>query len=182
MSSEQSAKVKILPLAPEIESILSEQIGILAALGVRQEFIKGVRSANEENSGLSAADITRLDEEWLASKNAGALVQKLMSNDIAKQLLSFQSEHQNFREVFVTDSRGLNIGLTNKTSDYYQADESWWAAAYSDGAGKPFHGNIEFDQSSQAEAISIYVPVISGGTVIGVIKGVTDLSDIKSKL
>ena len=44
------------------------------------------------------------------------------------------------------------------------------------------HGKIEFDESSQTEAISLYVPVMDGGKAIGVFKGVLDLSSISGQL
>lgn len=182
MSAEQADKVKVVSLAPEIESVLSQQMGSLMTLGVSSVFLNEVLSANEKNKELTFDDITRLDDEWIASKNVTPFIYQLLSNEIAKQLSAFQDKNQSFKEIFVADARGLNIGLTNKTSDYYQADESWWVNAYNGGSGRPLHGNIEFDQSAQTEAISIYVPVMKGDKAIGVIKGVIDLSAIKSQL
>ena len=79
---------------------------------------------------------------------------------------------------------GLNAGQTNKTTDYYQADEDWWIGAYNSGKGKASHGTIEFDESAQTEAISLYIPVMDGinNKAIGVIKAVVSITAIKMDL
>ena len=84
----------------------------------------------------------------------------------------------------VTDKRGLICGETNKTTDYYQADEQWWITAYNLGKGKSYYGGIEYDESAMAEVISIYVPVIDPGInkAIGVIKAACDITAIKMEL
>ena len=73
---------------------------------------------------------------------------------------------------------------SNKTSDYLQADESWWTKAFAGGSGDTHHGAIEYDESARSEAISLYVPVIDPDTrqAIGVIKAVCDITAIKMEL
>ena len=36
---------------------------------------------------------------------------------------------------------------SNKTTDFYQADETWWQAAFAGGSGKDFLGEVELDKS-----------------------------------
>ena len=73
---------------------------------------------------------------------------------------------------------------TNKTSDYYQADEAWWTETYANGLGKSLFGAIEYDESALAEAIPIYVPITDPdtGSAIGVMKAVCDITAIKMEL
>ena len=98
--------------------------------------------------------------------------------------MDFQEAHDGFPEIFVTDRHGLIVAQTNKTSDYNQADEDWWTRTFGDGAGQTHHGPIEYDESAQAEAISIYVPVVDPGSkkTIGVMKAVCDITAIKMEL
>lgn len=184
MTAAQAALVKTTLYAPEVERVLSEQASVLAGLAADPILIAQVENANLTDGRLSPDDITRLDKNWIAATGTPAFIQPFLTNDAARRLLAFQKDHPSFKEIFVTDAISLNVGQTDKTSDYYQADESWWVNAWNGGTGKIFHGNIEFDQSSQTEAISLYVPLIdpASSKAIGVMKGVLDLSTIKGQL
>ena len=74
-------------------------------------------------------------------------------------------------EVFVTDRYGAIVATSNRTSDYYQADENWWVQAYSDSAGATYIGSPEYDESSQTTAINMAVPVRNDkDEVVGVLR------------
>jgi hypothetical protein len=169
-------------LAPEVETVLAQETDILVALAADPSIISTVRASSEKNKLLSTEEIQRMDKEWQDSKSVTSFIAQFMSNPTALQLVAFQKTHPEFKEVFVADAAGLNVAQTDKTSDYYQADESWWTNSFNDGRGMVAHGNIEFDESSQTEAISLYVPVMDGSRAIGVFKGVLDLSSISDQL
>lgn len=184
MTRGDAAKVKETVLAPELDQLLAKEEETLKILAAGETIVDAVRSANARDRDISLAEITRLDTEWIASKTATPFIQQFMNNTAAFALLAFQKTHPRFKEIFIADAYGLNVGETNKTSDYYQADEAWWVNSMNGGTGKVFHGQIEFDQSAQTEAISIYVPIIDLSTLsaIGVLKGVLDLSVLKATL
>lgn len=169
-------------LAPEVENILSVKTALLVTLAAEPDIVAAVRSSNTKNAALSPEEIQRLDQEWQSTTTPTPLISGLMSNATAQSLIAFQREHAEFKEIFIADAIGLNVGQTDKTSDYYQKDESWWVDSYNDGRGRTLHGSIEFDESSQTEAISLYVPILDGGRAIGVMKGVLDLSAISAEL
>ncbi len=175
---------KEIQLAPEVEAILAEETEKLKILVANSVIVDEVRASNEKNKNLAQAEIQTIDKEWQASKNINPFIQKFLDNKTAVELRAFQNQYPGFKEIFVADAYGLNVGQTNKTSDYYQADEAWWVDSFNGGVGKIMHGKIEFDQSSQTEAISIYLPIMDtvSGKAIGVLKGVLDLRAIKSAL
>jgi GAF domain-containing protein/HAMP domain-containing protein len=74
--------------------------------------------------------------------------------------------------VFVTDKYGALIAATNRTSDYYQADEDWWKAAFNEGKGAIYFGQPEFDESAKTFGIILAVPIVAHGTneVTGVMR------------
>jgi len=41
-------------------------------------------------------------------------------------LRAFRELYPYHIEVFVTDAKGALVAATNRTSDYYQGDETWW--------------------------------------------------------
>jgi hypothetical protein len=146
--------------------------------------VEAVRTANEKNAELTKAEIHRLDEKWQNTDGLDDFIKSFLTNECAQHLLDFQEAHDEFPEVFITDRRGLIVAETNRTSDYYQADEQWWTQAYQDGRGQTHHGPIEYDESACAEAISLYVPVVDPDTqqAIGVVKAVCDITAIKMEL
>jgi len=78
-------------------------------------------------------------------------------------------------ELFITDRRGAVVASTNKTTDYYQADEEWWQRAFNGGLGSVHRTELEYDESSQAQAWALAAPVFDeDGDVQGVIKVVVD--------
>ncbi|MDO8514414.1 MAG: hypothetical protein Q7S50_02625 [bacterium] len=171
-------------LSPEVEDVLTKETRTIEELAKDPLIISEVIASNEKDGALSGGDIARLDGEWQKSKEVTPFIQQFLSNKTAEILLAFQKINPGFKEVFVTNVYGLNVGQTDKTSDYYQADEAWWQDSFNGGAGKTLHGQIEFDESSQTEAISLYVPIIDpvSSKVIGVLKGVLDLVVIKRQL
>ena len=72
-------------------------------------------------------------------------------------------------EVFVTDRRGANIAMTNKTSDYWQGDEDKFTMAFSRGRRAYHLDPVSFDESIQAYAVQIALPIYDGDTAIGII-------------
>ena len=146
--------------------------------------IEEVKKANESHEGITPEEIEELDQKWRTSDGIDDFIRPFLMNDVAEKLLLFQEENLGFSEIFITDEIGLNVGQTNKTTDYYQADEEWWIEAYNSGEGMMSHGSIEFDESAQAEAISLYVPIYDPDTqrVIGVTKAVLSIAAIKIEL
>lgn len=171
-------------LSKEVEAVLSKKALRIESLVADPVIVSEVKKANQANEGLLLSEILELDQRWRKGVGADSFIGPFLSNAVAMKLTEFQKDNLGFREIFVTDERGLNVGQTNKTTDYYQADEEWWIRAYNSGEGKAYHGLVEFDESAQTEAISIYVPIQDPNTarVIGVAKAVLSIAAIKAEL
>lgn len=143
-------------------------------------FIKSIPDAPEP----STEQIQALDARWTQAAPEDELVRKISDNACSKHLQTFRNEHLAFAEIFVTNTRGFNICQSNKTSDFYQADEGWWREGYSDGKGRRGYGSIEFDESARIESIPVHTPVYDPETrkVIGIAKGVLNLTRILAEL
>jgi hypothetical protein len=168
----------------EVEAVLAKRIELVKQLAADAVVVEAVKAANENNAGLSEAEIDRLDSQWQQTEGIDEFIKSMITNPCAEHLVDFQEARNAFPEIFVTDRYGLIVAETNKTSDYLQADESWWTKAFDDGRGHTHHGAIEYDESARSEAISIYVPVMDPDTqhAIGVIKAVCDITAIKMEL
>jgi len=168
----------------EVNQILERKKDLIKNMSQDPQLVNFVRSANEKNRDLSDSAINRIDERWQRTEGIDDFIKPFITNDTALFLVAFQDENDVFSEIFVTDKKGLIIGETNKTSDYFQADEEWWVQTFNEGKGKEFYGEIEYDESSRSEAIPIYMPVLDPDSqeVIGIIKAVCDITAIKLEL
>lgn len=174
----------MVTFSEEVNQILERKKELIKKMAQDLYLIRLVRESNQNNSNLSNSAINRLDERWQRTEGIDDFIKPFITNETALFLVAFQDENDVFSEIFVTDKKGLIIGETNKTSDYYQADEEWWIQTFNEGKGKDFFGEIEYDESSRSEAIPIYVPVLDpdSGEAIGVIKAVCDITAIKLEL
>jgi putative methionine-R-sulfoxide reductase with GAF domain len=183
----QDLRSRAASVANEISGELLRNRDLLQTIAIDRLTRDAVKAANVTNSA-DLAEIQRLDEQWraadAANNDADPLVAKVLSNDISVELRKFRDNFPQHVEVFVTDRNGSSIASTNRTSDYYQADEGWWQAAYNNGQGAVYIGQPEYDESSKTYSINMAVPVYAddGQTVIGVVRTTLDASALKAIL
>lgn len=169
----------------EVEEVLQKRMAFAQkTFAADPRVIELVEESNAKNDSISLSEIENLDAEWIAAEGINEFIKGFLTNEASQILLEFQDTYDGYPEIFIADSKGLIVGLTNKTSDYYQADEEWWVEAYNNGQGKASHGEIEFDESALSEAIALYIPVmtLNNEKAIGVIKVVVDIIAIKLEL
>lgn len=169
----------------EVAAVLDKRVELLHELTVDPVVLQAVRDSNAKNAGLPLTDILTLDRKWIAKdKEVEPFVKGLLTNACANRLMVFQDAHDGYPEIFLADAKGANVCMTNRTSDYYQADEDWWVQGYNEGRGKTFYGKIEYDESAMAESIPVFLPVLDPATrqAIGVMKVVVDITAIKREL
>ncbi len=129
------------------------------------------------------AAIMNEDRRWQRAspktlESAGPLV-----SEASRQLQRLKEQVPALAEVFTTDEYGALVAASNPTSDYYQADESWWQEALAGGAGRAVIGEFEFDASAEKYAYSISLPVRdAAGGIQGIIKGVFDAQGLVEPL
>ncbi len=171
-------------LTAEVESLLQRKMQAVTAMVSTPVMVEAVRESGRRTQGLTLRQIQDLDRKWMQTSGVDDFIRSFMTNSAAVLLRDFQKAHAELAEVFVADARGLNVCQTNKTSDYYQGDESWWVLAFNGGKGKTFHGGIEYDESSCTRAISLYVPVMDPerAMAIGVCKAVVNLDALGREL
>ena len=87
----------------------------------------------------------------VATEETTSLMQELQSNELAEELkeeIEFYEgkyDYKVFVEIFVTNKYGVNIAQSQRTSDYYQADEEWWQEAKKNGL---FVDDVGYDESA----------------------------------
>ena len=156
------------------------RVAELEVLSLSPNIVAQVQTGNLDNASLTAADIAALDNAWKDEDPAvETLVAGIQENEVSAYLRQFMAKFPGEIEVFVTDARGLNVAMTERTGDYLQADEGWWTSAYHDGAGQSFIDEVEYDDTANSYAMNIATPVRDErGALIGVLRGTVDVSVI----
>lgn len=132
------------------------------------QVIAAVKAQNERHAGLSEADVIELDNRWRAGD--AALIDGALSNDLSKMLSELVTSHGGaFSEIFVMDNRGLNVGQSARTSDYWQGDEAKWRQTFLVGPDASHVSDVEEDESTQTFQVQVSLPIVDGGQPIGAI-------------
>ena len=136
--------------------------------------VAAVTAQNSQTSGLSQDDIIARDNAWRAE--VGQASTPMIDGVLNAPLSAFLREHLEksggrITEVFVMDSKGLNVAASNVTSDYWQGDEAKFQETYTKGAGSVFIDEIELDESTQTYQgqVSFAVTDPLTGAVVGAI-------------
>lgn len=156
------------------ETIRAEVAPKVRAWAESPDVIQAVRRQNEQNAGLTSAAIEELDRKWRQETKSPArpLIDGILGNALSEYLRQVQGKAQGlYTEIFVMDNRGLNVGQSNLTSDYWQGDEAKWQQTYQAGAGSMLIDDVEFDESTQTFQSQLSLPVVDPetGEVIGAV-------------
>lgn len=136
--------------------------------------IDAVKAQNAKNAGLAQADIDALDQKWRAGVDGGdtAMIDEVLGNPLSGFLRDKQKASNGvITEIFVTDDKGLNVGQSDVTSDYWQGDEAKWQKTYGTGdAAAIFVDEAEKDESTQMLQSQVSMTVADeAGAPIGAI-------------
>jgi Cache domain len=130
-------------------------------------------AAEASRQPLDKKQVDALDAEWQQSKKLPAALSGLLSTAASRFVADVAKQDPLYREILVTDRHGRLVAASQRTTDYYQADEGWWTQALDDGRrGRIFVSDVHFDDSAGAHAFEIAVPIAApdGDELVGVMK------------
>ena len=136
--------------------------------------IDAVKAQNTAHSDLTETKIVALDKQWRAETNASSrpMINEVLANSLSTFLKGKKDGSEGlFTEIFVMDNKGLNVGQSDITSDYWQGDEAKRKKTYSVGADALHIGKVKEDGSTQTFQSQVSLPVVDpkDGSVIGAI-------------
>ncbi|WP_420409895.1 hypothetical protein [Hoeflea sp.] len=142
--------------------------------------VGALREQNEKHEDLTPAEINRLDLRWRAQVTTSnrPLVDEVLERDISKFLSRKQDASRGLiTEIFVMDNKGLNVGQSEVTSDYWQGDEAKWQRTFKAGVGEIYIDDAETDESTRARQsqASITIADPDTGEAIGALTVGIDL-------
>ncbi|MDA9557577.1 hypothetical protein N9R79_08780 [Vibrio sp.] len=159
---------------PMMDALNDHATSQLLPLSSNAVIIDAIKAQNAKNANISQDEINTLDKTWRAEVGAGnqPLISKTLGNDLSAHLVSVQEQSDGlYTEIFVMDMKGLNVGQSAVTSDYWQGDEAKFQDTYGKGPNSVLVGEIEEDESTQTfqSQVSLAITDPSTGKVIGAI-------------
>ena len=138
------------------------------------EVVEAIKAQNVTNASLTEADILKLDKQWRAETSASAkpLIQSVSGNKLSAFLVAKKKESGDLiTELFIMDDKGLNVAVSDTTSDYWQGDEAKWQKSFGAGPGALHIDEAERDESTQLMQSQASLPIEDPqtGKVIGAI-------------
>ncbi|MEM9440812.1 MAG: hypothetical protein AAGA73_10245 [Pseudomonadota bacterium] len=136
--------------------------------------IDAINKQNDDHAGLTDADIDSMDKQWRsqAKNGGGPLIDRVVQREASAYLSGKKKESGDLvTEVFIMDNKGLNVAVSDITSDYMQGDEAKWKKTYPQGAGQIFVDEVEFDDSSETFQSQVSATVVdpASGRAIGAV-------------
>ena len=138
--------------------------------------VDAVREQNRTTAELSDARIAELDGEWAAEAagretggetggETGPLIAETMGRPVSLYLRQVQERSEGlFTEIILMDARGLNVGISEVTSDYWQGDEDKWQKTFLAGPHSLHIGALEEDLSTRTVQSQVSLPVVDPDT------------------
>jgi hypothetical protein len=112
------------------------------------EIIEAVRAQNGATAAWTQAEIDAADAEWRAE--VGQIqrpqIDAMIQNSVSQFLRQKQSAADwMIVEIIVMDGRGLNVGVSTPTSDYWQGDEAKFQKTFLQPEAGLFIDDIEYE-------------------------------------
>ncbi|MBA5775986.1 hypothetical protein H2509_02460 [Stappia sp. F7233] len=162
---------------PAAANEFADQLTALASTDISKivsdpQVIAAIKAQNAETSGYDQANIDALDKQWRAEidKSNKPLIDKTLGNALSGHLHEIKERGGGlYTEIFVMDAKGLNVGQSDITSDYWQGDEAKWQETFLIGKGATHIGDVELDESTQSyqSQLSVAITDPDSGEVIG---------------
>ncbi len=114
--------------------------------------VDALKDQNDLHAHLTHPAISELDAQWRAEfgSTQRPLIDSVLSNPLSQFLKEKQAQSDGLiTEIFVIDAKGLSVGESEITSDYWQGDEAKWQKTFLVGTDVLFVDKVEKDESTQ---------------------------------
>ncbi|SFO11944.1 hypothetical protein SAMN04488056_103225 [Cohaesibacter marisflavi] len=137
--------------APDLKQMDVEALQQQIDAWLNKEIVAmSVKAHNEKYGNMSDQDIITLDNQWRAEAEADdkPLIAATLSSPLSVYLSRMQGQSVGlFVEIFVMDNKGLNVGQSSITSDFWQGDEAKFQKTYDVGPKAVFVDDPEWDDN-----------------------------------
>lgn len=171
--------------ADEVQDKAKELAGSeIKAFAQTPAIVSAVKEQNAKNASLTQADVDDLDKKWREERKSASspMIDDVSSRPVSAELVKFRDSGQGlYTEVFVMDDKGLNVGMSDPTSDFWQGDEAKWQETYLVGPDAIHVSDVEKDDSTGTFQLQVSTTVMDGGKPIGAITVGVDADQLMSR-
>lgn len=131
------------------------------------DVVAALNAANAASAGYDQARIDELDKQWRAEVGAAAhpLIDSVMASPASAKARGWcDGAGGVVTEIILVDNKGLNVGICDATSDYWQGDEPKYQNTFTKGAGAVFIDEVEQDSSTQKFQVQASMTVVDPAT------------------
>jgi hypothetical protein len=172
-----------LPLSDLVGADLIAEVREWTSAPVIRE---ALRSRNKASDQLAQDQIDTLDKQWRAEtqSNDQPLITSVLANPLSTYLYRIQARSVGlFTEVFVMDSKGLNVGQSSVTTDYWQGDEAKFQKTYGVGTGAVFLDEPEYHEGTATWRAQLNMTIDdSDGNAAGAITVELNLTELERRV
>jgi hypothetical protein len=151
-------------LTPSIQGELERQVKALAVWAADPVIVNAVKEQNAKGPipGMDNA-------KWKTVRRSDPIVQGLINNPAGQFLKKkIEASGGTLDKAFLNGAQGEKVAFAEKTISYLHRGQEKFDVPMS--TGKPWHMTKPwFDESLQAYALQVAVPVLDGGKPIGVL-------------
>ena len=127
--------------------------------------IYAIKEQNELHKGMNQLRINKLDYQWREADSYDPLIVDLLDRQasvIARDRRAASKGVVN--EIIVMDAYGLNVAISDRTSDYFQGDEAKWMETFKIGPEAVHISELEFDESTGKVQTQVSLTVVDPET------------------
>ena len=145
--------------------------------------IYAIKEQNELRADVSDFKIRGMDKRWIDGGKYGDMVLEMLDRQ-ASIITRDRRELSNgiITEIIVMDNRGMNVAISDRTSDFYQGDEAKYQETFLKGPNAVHVSELEFDESTQKiqTQVSLTVTDPENGQPIGAVTLGIDLQALSN--
>jgi hypothetical protein len=145
-----------------------------------------IETQNKRYGSLSQAEVEKLDKQWVSEREADdkPLIAATLSNPLSVYLSRMQGRSVGlYAEIFVMDNKGLNVGQSSITSDFWQGDEGKFQKTFPAGFDAVFVDDPEWNEDFKVwrTQINFTLTAADGKTPIGAATVEVNLSELERR-
>ncbi len=141
-----------------------------------------IEAQNSRYKDVQQADIDALDKRWREEREQETqpLVAAVLSSPLSNYLTQIQAMSGGlYTEIFVVDSKGMNVGQSSVTSDYWQGDEAKFQKTFPIGADAVFIDEPELNEDTKTWRAQVNMTVVDAANKpIGAITVEVNLTEL----
>lgn len=160
-------------------------VPVLRQWAVLPELLTTVRDQNSDTVLLDRLEIGRQDAAWQDDVRAKRVPRRdhVLHRPLSRQLRALKAQAQPWaNEVIVMDRQGLNVGISDLTSDYWQGDEPKFTEVFGQAADRVFIDQVQYDLSTRKFQVQVSVPLVDAlGEALGALTVGVDVEQALSE-